>query len=477
MKKFFIGLGTLLAIFIAILLINTFTFTSRQILYPAIKQKSLTSNAIQHMQEAVRIPTVSHERGEEFDSTKFIAFQNFLKITYPLVDSLLHKEKINTYSLLYTWQGKSHDIKPVILMAHYDVVPVDEPTWNDWKAGPFSGDIVDKSIWGRGSMDDKASLIAIMESVESLLKEGFQPQRTIYLAFGHDEEIGGNDGAEYLAKTLKDRNIYADFIVDEGGFVLDKFIPGVEKPVALIATAEKGYLTNTLTVTTKGGHSSMPTRDNAIGTLATAIHDMENDQFDYKMIQTSKEFIDYLGPELPFTMKMVFANKWLFGKMILKGLSNHTTIAPTIINAGVKDNVLPTKAEAKINHRILPGESSTEVIAHVKKAIHNERVKITAGETNEPSAITDSDTEAFRILAKTIVEVMPGTIVTPGLTPGGTDTKHYTDVAHYIYRFSPIRFSKDTDGPHSVNEHLPLVDYQNSINFYEQLIRNLNQKD
>ena len=476
MKKFFSIIGILLVVLVAILLINTLMFKSKQVAYPAIERTNLSQSSITNMQEAIRYITISHENAEEFNGQPFLEFHKFLADTYPLADSLLKPEVINNYSLLYKWIGSNPDEKPIILMAHIDVVPVDEPTKNDWKADPYSGDILEESIWGRGSMDDKVSLIAIMESVEKLLQEGFQPTQTIYLAFGHDEEIGGEEGAAFLGKTLKDRGVQAEFVLDEGGFILENFIPGIEAPVAMIATAEKGFLTLTLTVTTNGGHSSMPNRDNAIGTLSTAIHDLENNQFDYKMISVTEEFIDHLGPEMPFAMKLVFANKWLFSGMILKGMSNHTTIAPTIINSGVKDNVLPTKAVAKINHRILPGETSEEVVAHVTKAINNDRIVISYDAANEPSDITESDTEPFRILAKTIVELMPGTIVSPGLTPGGTDTKHYAEVADYTYRFSPIRFSPGADGPHSVNEHLPLVDYQNSINFYYQFVKNLENK-
>lgn len=473
MKKLFAILGILFALLLSILLFNTYTFNSKQVAYPAFEQNQLTPSAIKHLQEAVKYITISHENSDEFNSQPFLEFHKFLAEAYPLSDSLLNREVINNYSLLYTWKGINQDTKSIILMAHMDVVPVDKPTINDWRAKPFSGDIIDESVWGRGSMDDKSSLIAIMEAVEQLLKEGYQPTQTIYLAFGHDEEIGGEEGAAYLANTLADRGVHAEFVLDEGGFILDDFIPGIEQPVAMIATAEKGFITLELSVTTKGGHSSMPTRENAIGTLATAINELENNQFDYKMLKVTEEFIEHIGPEMPFAMKLVFANKWLFGGIILKGMSNHTTIAPTIINAGVKENVLPTKAVAKINLRILPGESSMDVIAHVKKAINNDRVVINYERSTEPSAITNSDTEVFRTLAKTIVEVMPGTIVTPGLTPGGTDTKHYTEIADYIYRFAPLHFGPDTDGPHSVNEHLPLADYQNSINFYYRFIHNI----
>jgi carboxypeptidase PM20D1 len=473
MKKIFFSIGILLVLFISLLLFNTLTFKSKQVHYNPEDQFPLAQSSVDHLQKAIQLITISHENDDKFKGQPFIDFLNFLATAYPLADSLLKPEVINNYSVLYTWEGSNPSTKPIILAAHIDVVPVDDPTKNDWRAKPFSGGMVEESIWGRGSMDDKGSLVAIMETTEKLLREGYQPTQTIYLAFGHDEEIGGNKGAAHLAEALKAKGVKAEFILDEGGFILQNYIPGIEQPVAMIATAEKGFLTVELAVSTNGGHSSMPSRENAIGTLATAIHDLENNQFDYKMIKVTEEFIDHLGPEMPFGMKLVFANKWLFGSMILKGMSNHTTIAPTIINSGVKDNVLPTKAVAKINHRILPGETSEDVIAHVKKAINNERVVITPGSANEPSKISDSDTEAFRILAKTIVEVMPGTIVTPGLTPGGTDTKHYADIVDYVYRFSPIRFEPGADGPHSVNEHLPLLDYQNSINFYYRLIKNL----
>ena len=473
MKKFLAGIGILLIIFVAVLLVNTLTFTSKQPSYPAIDPLPLSRQAIAHLQQAVTFPTISHEDQAAFAGGPFRQFHRFLAEAYPLADSLLHPEVINGYSLLYTWEGTDQSAKPVILMAHMDVVPIDEPTKDQWRAQPFSGEILDEAIWGRGSMDDKGNLIALMEATEQLLREGYQPKRTIYLAFGHDEEIGGSQGAAALAKTLEERGVHADFVLDEGGFVVVDMIPGIDRPIAMIATAEKGFVTLQLTVTTNGGHSSMPTRENAIGTLATAIHDLENQQFEYKMIRTSEQLINYLGPEMPWMMKMVFANKWLFGGLILKGMNNHTTIAPTIFNSGVKDNVLPTKAVAKVNFRVLPGETPEDVVAHVKKAINNERVEITTVAANNPSGISAVDNAAFNSIARTIAEIMPEAIISPGLTPGGTDTKHYGKVADNFYRFSPMKFKMGGDGPHSVNEHLNLADYRNTINFYYRYIRNI----
>ncbi len=475
MKKLLLTLGSLLFLGIALLLINTLTFTSKQPAWPAATLTELSPAAIAHLQQAVTYPTLSHENKTGFNGAPFKEFHRFLATAYPLADSLLHPEVINGYSLLYTWEGTDKTSKPVILMAHMDVVPIDEPTRNQWRAAPFGGEIVDEAIWGRGAMDDKGNLIGLMEATEQLLREGFRPRRTLYLAFGHDEEIGGTEGAAALAKTLEERGVHADYVLDEGGFVIVDMIPGIDRPIAMIATAEKGFLTLQLTVTTNGGHSSMPTRENAIGTLATAIHDLEEQQFAYKMIQTAEEMIAYLGPEMPFGMKMVFANKWLFGPLILQGMNNHTTIAPTIFNSGVKDNVLPTRAVAKVNFRILPGETPEEVVAQVKKAIDNDRVKVEVVVANSPSGISPSDNAAFATIARTIVEVMPEAIVSPGLTPGGTDTKHYQAVADNFYRFSPMKFKVGGDGPHSVNEHLPLEDYRNTINFYYRYIRNIQE--
>ena len=477
MKTFFKTLLAGLVLLAAIIIYNTVTFSSKQIDSPAFSPIKIGELSVQHMQEAIQLPTISTQDTSTFQGLPFLEFHKFLSTAYPLTDSLLEKKVINNYSLLYKWTGKNGAAKPVILMAHIDVVPVDPPTFKDWKFPPYSGKIHDNEIWGRGTLDDKASLISIMESVEMLLEDGYQPEKTIYLAFGHDEEIGGNEGAAKIADSLFEEGIEPDLILDEGGFILDGFIPGLDQPLAMIATAEKGYLTLELSVSTQGGHSSMPTRANAIGTLATAIHTLENNQFDYHMIETSRDFIDHVGPEMPFIMKVAFANPWLFGRFLLEGLNNHTTIAPTIIGGGVKENVLPTLATVVINFRILPGESSEMVINHVKEVINNDRVKIKPIMVMEPSPISSADAEVYNLLAGTIRQIYPEITVAPGLTPGGTDTKHYQKLSNNVYRFAPYTFSPGGEGPHSLNEHIPVEEFKAGIQFYHQLILNINQPE
>ena len=254
-----------------------------------------------------------------------------LEQTFPLLHQNLRLEKINQYSLLYTWEGSDPSAKPIILMSHQDVVPVDQPTLGAWEAGPFEGKITDTHIIGRGTMDDKGSLMAVMESIEMLLKEGFKPKRTVYLAFGHDEEVGGANGAARIAALLKEKGIQAAMTLDEGGFIAEDMIPGIESPVAMVNLAEKGFASFRLIVETRGGHSSQPPKDNTIGMLARAIVELEANQLPYKLVEPINYQFEYMGAELPFFKKLAFANPWLFKKPILEALNAHTTTAPTII--------------------------------------------------------------------------------------------------------------------------------------------------
>ncbi len=391
------------------------------------------------------------------------------------IDEKLTLEKISDYSLLYTWKGANKDKKPIILMSHQDVVPVDQPTLTDWEAEPFEGKITTTDIIGRGTLDDKGTLMALLESVELLLKESFVPSQTIYLAFGHDEEVGGAHGAAKIAQLLKERGVKASMTLDEGGFLANGLVPGIDKTVAIVNLAEKGFASFRLIVETQGGHSSAPPKENTIGMLAQAIVDLEANQLPYKLVEPINYQLDYMGAELPFLKKVAFANPWLFKKPILEALNAHTTTAATIIDGGVKNNVIPTVAEATINFRILPGETIASVKEHVINTVSDKIRVEPVGFLTNPSPVSRIDSEAYKSLEKTIRSVFPESIVVPGLVGGGTDARYFYEVSDDVYRFYPIRLSPDSMSRfHGIDEKIGKENYKEIIEFTYQLIKQLN---
>jgi len=475
MKKIIISLLTILIVIVSILVFNTFSLTSRQVEPKSLEKVDIPDAVFQNLSRAIQYRTISFSEDAIPDSTAFHGFHQFLADTFPLVHENLSLEKINEYSLLYKWEGSDASKKPIILMSHQDVVPVDQPTLSDWEAGPFEGKITDTHIIGRGTLDDKSSLIALMESVEKLLSESFTPSRTIYLAFGHDEEVGGPKGAAKIAAHLKEKGIHAAMTLDEGGFLSENMIPGIEKDVAMVNLAEKGFASFRLIVETRGGHSSAPPRENTIGMLAQAIVDLENSQLPYKLVEPINYQFEYMGAELPFMKKLAFANPWLFKGSILKGLNAHTTTAPTIIEGGVKNNVIPTVAEATINFRILPGETIESVKQHVENTVSDKIRVEAAGFLTNPSPVSGIDSEAFRILEKTIRSVFPEAVVVPGLIGGGTDARYFYEVSDDVYRFYPIRLGPESMSMfHGIDEKISKENYREIIEFTYHLIREFN---
>ena len=484
MKKILLALLLCVAALCSVILIKTFSFTSRQV--EAEPMESITidkQRAAHNLSRALQYKTIASHDPSEFDAAPFLAFHKFLEQAFPKTHGQLKKEVINKYSLLYTWKGSDESLKPVVFMAHIDVVPVSYGAGGDWTHPPFSGKIADGYIWGRGSMDDKGCLLAVMEAVEALLADGYKPRRTVYLAFGHDEEIGGSKGAAYIAKLLESRNVRAEWVLDEGAIIAIGLVPGVTKPVSLIGIAEKGYMTLVLTVEQAGGHSSTPPPQSAVGILSSAIHNLQNNPFPAKMEGPGMQLFDYVGPEMPFGMKLMFANRWLFNPLIKNELqksnstnaSIRTTIAPTIFNAGTKENVLPQKATAMVNFRLFPGDSVEYVIEHVKKAIDDPRVMVASSSHHpqEASAVSDVNTESYQVMQRTIRQVFPQSIVAPFLVLAGTDTKHYENVSSNIYRFIPMRMTAEDLGKiHGTNERLSVNNLEEMIKFYIQLIRN-----
>jgi len=478
MKKIH-GLETRTCLFFAIaviLLLSPFARVS------AGTAEAAADKAAENLGRALQFKTISFQDASQVDAAEFKAFHAFLEKTFPLVHKNLTKELVNNLGLLYTWKGSDASAKPIIFLAHIDVVPIAPGTMKDWTYPPFEGKVADGFIWGRGTMDCKGDLMALMEAVEALLAQGYRPRRTVYLAFGQDEEVGGDNGAGKIAALLKSRGVSAEFVNDEGGMIVDGKMLGVNKPLAMVGIAEKGYLSLELKVKTKGGHSSMPPKETAIGVLAAAIVKLEKNPFPARVAGVPEMTFKSLAPELPSAMKFAAKNVRLFSGLLKGYLAKNyitnamirTTIAPTIINAGTKENVLPQEARAVVNFRLLPGDSMGYVTGRVKKIINDPRVTVEPiGKANEASIISDLNSEGYKILKRTIAEVFPDTVTAPMLVLGGTDSKHFEQVSDSLFRFAPIRVgTEDQERGHGTNERVSVSNYGELIKFYTRLIRN-----
>jgi len=474
---------TIVGFVLLVILIQTLRFTSKQVKVEPVTDVAVNAEeAAEHLSKAIQFKTISYQDPEQFDKKEFMGLHEYLEKTFPKVHATLTKEVVAGYSLLYTWKGTNRQLNPILLMAHMDVVPVEEGTEQNWMYPPFSGDIKEGYIWGRGSMDIKSGVLGILEAAEMLLNKGFQPVRTIYLAFGHDEEVGGRHGASHIAALLKSRNVSLEYVLDEGGAITKGVVPGISTPVALVGIAEKGYISLELTVEAEGGHSSMPPPETAVGTLAAAIHNLEKNRFPGKLEKIVRQLFEYVGPEMSFAKKMAFANMWLFSWLIKRQLAQtpktdaliRTTTAPTIIGGGTKENVLPTKVRAVINFRILPGDTTESVMNRVKETLNNPQVKIRSLEQAwNPSPISDIASESFEALQKTVRQVFPETVVAPYLVTGATDSRHYAPLTRNVFKLVPFMVTaEDLTRVHGTDERISVKDYEGCVQFYVQLIRN-----
>ncbi len=471
----------------AVVLIRTLNLESHQRAPQAQVEVAVDADAAaERFASALRFRTISFAPPIEPDTAEFLGLHRYLESTYPRVHQHLAREGVGPQglSLLYTWTGTSPDRTPVVLMGHQDVVPVIPGTLDDWEHPPFAGAIEDGFIWGRGALDDKSSVLAIFEAVEHLLDEGYTPERTFYLAFGHDEELGGAQGAAAIADLLQSRGVgdYA-LVLDEGGAITEGMVPGVDGATAIIGIGEKGYLSLDLTARASGGHSSTPPSTTAIGILARAIERLESDPFPANLDAGGLTLLDYIAPEMPLGQRIVFANRWLFDPLISRLLNAtaqsdamlRTTTAATMLSAGIKDNVLPIDAKATVNFRILPGETVESVTERVRSVIDDERIEISAWDSaRDPSTLSDVDGEAFDVLAKTILQTVPGDVlVAPYLVMGGTDAKYYSGRSSNVFRFLPAKLGDgDMVRIHGTNERLSVESLAGSIRFFVQLIRN-----
>lgn len=435
--------------------------------------------AVERLSAAIRIPTISPESGPAADAA-FDAFMDYLALSYPRVHDSLKREVVGRHSLLFSWPGTAPDAPAILLAAHQDVVPIAPGSERDWRYPPFSGTISGGFVWGRGTIDDKASLIAIMEAVERQLAKGFRPSRTIYLAFGHDEERGGTSGALAIAELMERRGTKIGLVLDEGGAVTDGIIRGTKRPIAIVGTAEKGYLSVELVSTGPGGHSSMPGTNNPAARIARAVDRLAESPFPAHIGGVTGQMLDALAPHTSGATRIALSNRWLFDPLIKRQLlqnaegtaSIRTTTTPTIIVSGTKDNVLPQVARATINHRIAPGETVSSVLTRDRRTIDdpNVIVKPTLSAFN-PSRVTKLDTPQFAFLKRSIQQSFPNAAVVPSLSVGATDGRHYDRVSGSVLRFFPVVMTRaDVARAHGTNERIGIGDFMRAIDFYERLI-------
>ena len=484
MKRILQALALCALLLASVLLFNTLRFTSRQVSVEPVRPLSVDEPAAAgRLARALRFQTVSHQEPGRARGEEFLALHEYLTQTFPKLHATLARETVGGHSLLYTWKGRDEGLKPVLLLAHQDVVPVEPETLAGWEQPPFDGVVSGGYVWGRGALDDKSSLLAVMEAVETLLGQGFQPRRTVYLAFGSDEEIGGAGGAAKIAELLRGRNVAAEYVLDEGLAITDGILPDIRQPVALVGVAEKGSVSVELVAEVVGGHSSMPPPQTSVGILSAAVGRLEEGQMPASVGGVTRQLLETVGPEMPFGKRLLMANLWLFGPLVARALTAspgtnagvRTTAAATIFEAGFKENVLPGRARAVVNFRILPGDSVEGVLARVREVVRDPRVKVNrlGAFASEPSPVSDTNAAGFKIIERTIRQVFPEVLVAPALVLAATDSRHFVGLTKNVYRFSPIRLRPDdVERVHGLNERISVRDYAGCVRFYHQLIRN-----
>ncbi len=443
-----------------------------------------SDRAVEHLAEAIRFQTVSHQNSEQIDYSVFIDFHQFLRDTYPAVFDQLEVEVVADYSLVMTLPGSNADLKPVLLDSHFDVVPIEPGTENEWAHAPFEGVIADGFLWGRGAIDDKASVIATMEALESLLEADFQPERTLIFTLAHDEEIGGRNGAANIAKHLKAKNIELEFMVGEGGLVVEDnpMLPG--QSMAMIALAEKTYVTLTLKSVGDGGHSSMPVKNNAVVKLAKAVTALHENPFDPELVSPMTDMLNVLGGEVGGVKGWMMRNQWLSAPILVSTMSEDPTLnaqvrsttAVTMFDAGIKENVISQKAEAKVNFRLLPGYTPDQLIEDVKVIISDASIIIESDEWKKSPAVADMHSHGYEKVKSSIESVLPNALVAPGMLTATTDSPHYVDLAPNIYRFHPFTLPMaDTKSIHGTNERISLESVNTSVKLSKALIQSVSK--
>lgn len=498
MVRCFIGVVTAaLALIASILGLNTAGFRPDATTAPVILAAAASDVAIdrdaaaKRLGEMLRFRTVSVQAGQAQDLTPFTAQRAWIEARYPALHQAASKEVVSGESLLYTWMGSEPKSPPILLLAHLDVVPVEAWALKVWQAEPFGGEVKDGYVWGRGAIDNKGSVVAILEAANALAASGFKPKRTIHIAFGHDEEVSGLQGAVQIAALLKARGVKAWFALDEGQAIIAKN-PLTGKSTALIGVSEKGYATMRLTAIAQAGHSSVPPPVTAVTLLSEALPRIN--RLPVKMSLAGgpgEDMVRALGDQLPLTTRIAAANEWLFAPLIRQQLGSNptaaammrTTIAATMLEGSPKENIIPGRASALINFRLHPRDKAADILAMAKAAVADLSVKAAPGGVdrtvtvewnsppNEASPVSSTQSDSYALIAAVARAAAPDAPVTPSLVLAATDSRHYVNVAENVYRFSPIVLdTPDIECIHGQNERLSIENLERMIRGYVQLI-------
>ena len=434
--------------------------------------------AAARLAELVRIPTVSTPAAEDRDTAAFAAFRERLTRLYPQTHRVLEREVLGGGALLYRWRS-GNDAPPMVLMAHYDVVPV---TGQDWSRDPFSGLIEDGYVHGRGAIDDKGALVAILEAVESLVAAGVTPARDVYLSFGDDEEVLGV-GARLAVETLGERGIRPWAVLDEGGAVVTGVFPGVPGPIAVVGLAEKGLLDVELVTRDPGGHASAPARGGAPARLARAILRIEDHPFPARLHDVVLAMIDALGRHAPGPYRALFASAAYLRPALAALLSRasreanalvRTTVAVTRLEGSNARNVLATRAMAHLNIRIALGETVQSTVDRLRRVVDDPEVELRVVSGNDPSPVSRADNQAFALIGDAVRSVYPDAAVAPYVMVQASDARHFSQICDSVYRFMPFDLSRaELAALHAADERISVAALHRGAGFYRYLIRHL----
>ena len=479
--RFSLAVAVPVLAFATALWVNTLRQPSRQLAVAPLQPAALPEAEVaQRLAGALRFRTISRDTRDADSAAEFDGLHGYLAQQFPRTHATLRREVIGGHSLLYTWQGRDTRARPMMLMAHQDVVPVAEGGRQAWRFDPFAGQVAEGYVWGRGAWDDKSSLMAQLEAVERLIGEGYAPRRTIYFAFGHDEELGGADGARRIAMELAARGVQLEFVVDEGMPITQGVLGGVSAPVALVGVAEKGIANLTLTARAEPGHSSAPPRHGVIARLGRALARLEDDPMPVSMEGVTRQMFDTLAPEMTGLRRVALSNRWLTGPLVRRQLANapatdamlRTSLAPTLFQAGVKSNVLPGVASATVNARLLPGDTPELVARRVRERIADDGIEVkVVPPATAASPVSRTRAPGYAWVSLALRETLPGVVVAPALVIGGTDARHMQGIADDVYRITPVVAQpSDLARFHGTNERIAVRDYVRMIRFYQRLM-------